>query len=75
MAYKEYNTSYLWMLGAVLLLAYNTHWPMKKPSWENHDIYFIIAIALLTVGYFTIRYLKKRERRIARKKKAKEYTV
>ncbi|WP_373519445.1 hypothetical protein [Pricia sp.] len=72
MAYKEYNTSYLWMLGAVLLLAYNTHWPIKKSSWENRDIYFNMAIALLTVGYFTIRYLTKRERHISRKKKAQE---
>ncbi len=61
--FKEYNTSYLWMLGATMLLAYNTYWLKTRPIWENGGIYFLLAIALLTLLYFTIRTLKKKEQR------------
>lgn len=65
-AYKEYNTSYLWMLGTISLLAYNTHWLKVKLSLENEGRYFLFGIFLLTLTYFTIRFLKKRERKRAR---------
>lgn len=74
-AFKEYNTSYLWMLGAVLLLAYNTNWLKTKLTLENEGIYFIAAIALLTLLYFSIRFFKKRERRLKRQKLAAEQTA
>lgn len=67
-AYKEYNTSYLWMLGAILLLAYNTQWFDEGLTLYNQGLYFVLAIALLTICYFSIRFLKKRERRIAKQK-------
>lgn len=66
-AYKEYNTSYLWILGTILLLAYNTNWLKVKLTLENEGVYFLAAIAVLTLLYFTIRFFKKRERRLARK--------
>ncbi len=71
-AYKEYNTSYLWILGTILLLAYNTNWLKVKLTLENEGVYFLAAIAVLTLLYFTIRFFKKRERRLARKKLAAE---
>lgn len=70
--FKEYNTSYLWMLGAVLLLAYNTHWLKTELKMENEGIYFLAAIGILTTLYFTIRFFKKRERRLQKKKLATE---
>ncbi len=74
-AYKEYNTSYLWMLGAVLLLAYNTNWLKTKLTLENEGAYFIAAISVLTLLYFTIRFFKKRERRSKRQKLAAEQSA
>lgn len=74
-AFKEYNTSYLWMLGATLLLAYNTHWLKEKLNLENEGSYFLIAIAVLTVLYFTIRYFKKKEQRAIRERLANEQTA
>ena len=69
-AYKEYNTSYLWMMGAVLLLAYNTNWLRETLTLKNNGIFFLLSAALLTLFYFTIRFFKKRERRLALKKLA-----
>lgn len=74
-AYKEYNTSYLWMLGAILLLAYNTNWLKVKLTLENEGMYFLFTIAMLTLLYFTIRFCKKRERRLALKKMTAEQTA
>jgi len=74
-AYKEYNTSYLWILGAILLLAYNTNWLKTKLTFENEGFYFLMAITLLTILYFTIRFFKKRERRLIRKKLSAEQTA
>lgn len=67
--FKEYNTSYLWILGANLLLAHNTYWFEDEATLRNEAPNFIAAIAILTLLYFTIRFLKKRERRIVKKKK------
>jgi|SRR5680860_1705478 len=74
-AYKEYNTSYLWMLGATLLLAYNTYWFKDRPTLGNEGLYFIVAVTLLTVLYFTVRFFKKRGRRIAREKMGQKGTT
>jgi len=67
--YKEYNSTFLWMMGATLLLAYNTHWFKEKLSLNNDGRYFLIAIALLLLVYFTVRFFKKRESRRNRKRK------
>jgi protein-S-isoprenylcysteine O-methyltransferase Ste14 len=32
--YKEYNTTYAWMLGATLLLAFNKHWFKENLDWK-----------------------------------------
>lgn len=65
-AYKEYNTSFIWMLGATLLFAYNLNWLDHKLTIAN-DFYFLIVIGLLTVFYFTTRYFKKKSRRLRKK--------
>lgn len=68
-AFKEYNTTYIWMVGATLLLAYNVYW--FNGSLKGNEMYFVLAIAILTMLYFTIRYFKKRWQRIAREAMAK----
>lgn len=65
--FKEYNSSFLWMMGATLLLAFNSYQLNEKLSLENNGRYFLIAIALLLLFYFTVRFLKKRESRRKRK--------
>lgn len=74
-AFKEYNTSYLWMLGAVLLLAYNTNWLRTELDLKNEGVYFLVAIGVLTTLYFTIRFFKKRERRLQSKKIVTEQSL
>lgn len=61
--YKEYNTTALWMMGAILLLALNTHWHKEKLSLNNDGKWFLIAVGLLLLIYFTVRFLKKRRSR------------
>ncbi|MDX2432655.1 MAG: isoprenylcysteine carboxylmethyltransferase family protein [Bacteroides sp.] len=64
--FKEYNSSFLWMLGATLLLGYNTYWFNRDFTINEEGKCFIIAIAILLTLYFVVRFLKKR-RRDARK--------
>jgi len=66
--YKEYNSTFLWMMGATLLLAYNTHWFKEKLSLNNDGRCFLFAIALLLLLYFTVRFFKKTESRRNRKR-------
>ena len=67
-AFKEYNTSYLWMLGATLLLGYNTYWFDGELALKKYGSYFGVAIVILTVLYCTTRYLKKKAKPMAVKK-------
>jgi protein-S-isoprenylcysteine O-methyltransferase Ste14 len=66
--YKEYNTTALWMMGAILLLALNSHLQKEKLSLDNDGRYFLLAFGLLLLIWFTVRLLKKRR---ARRKQAK----
>ena len=59
---KEYNTTFVWVLSAILLVA--THvgrheGPAALEALEAHLSYFVAALALAVVAYFTIRFLKK----------------
>lgn len=60
---KEYNATYLWSLGATLLLAYNSFWPFDSPVTFTEVLPFLLVLILLTALYLGIRYYKKRERR------------
>lgn len=62
-AFKEYNTSYLWILGSISLFAYNVKW-FNPLIFEKRLMWYIVAICILTFFYFTIRFLKKRERKL-----------
>jgi protein-S-isoprenylcysteine O-methyltransferase Ste14 len=55
---KEYNTQYVWLLGITLILLF------KYPELTGYDAatrnwWLSLLLPLLTVAYFTIRYLKK----------------
>ena len=73
--FKEYNTTYLWLLGAILLAAYNYHWLKARLTLQNEGTYFISSIIILTLLYFIIRYLKKSEKRNTQKKTAQKQTL
>lgn len=64
--FKEYNTTYLWILGAVLLFAYNYYWHSDKAIYINDAIYFIAIVIVVTLCYLIIRYFKKQKARIAK---------
>lgn len=64
--YKEYNTTYVWMLGAILLLAFNKHWYQEDLELEGQGKYFLAAIVMLSLLYFTVRFFKKRANRAKR---------
>jgi protein-S-isoprenylcysteine O-methyltransferase Ste14 len=70
--YKEYNTTYLWMFGATLLLAVNKYWFEEDFTMAHDGKYLLILIATLTLLYFTVRFFKKREGRLERKEVNKE---
>ncbi|WP_338813126.1 isoprenylcysteine carboxylmethyltransferase family protein [Bernardetia sp. Wsw4-3y2] len=65
--FKEYNTTFIWMLGATLLFAYNKYFYSFNTLTFSDSIPFIIVIATLTILYFTIRYFKKRKNNIKKK--------
>lgn len=62
--YKEYNTTFLWTLGATLLLALNESWPNYTQMPQGKTNYFLLTIGVLVLLYATVRFLKKRERRL-----------
>jgi protein-S-isoprenylcysteine O-methyltransferase Ste14 len=70
--FKEYNSTYLWTFGATLLLGYNTYWFNRDLSIKDGGIYFLAAIAFLTILYLVVRFFKKRRSRLSRKAKVQE---
>ncbi len=70
--FKEYNTSFIWMMGATLLLAYNMNWFEGRSAMESNGRHYAMVIAALGVFYFTVRYFKKKSRREDRDRLAKE---
>lgn len=61
--YKEYNTTYVWTIGAVLLLAYNRFYAKSIGDFSS-IVSFAMAIIILTITYLAIRFMKKRARRL-----------
>jgi protein-S-isoprenylcysteine O-methyltransferase Ste14 len=70
--YKEYNSTFLWMMGATLLLAFNSYRLNEKLTLDNDGKYYLIVIILLLLLYFTIRFFKKRSNRLKRKEASKK---
>lgn len=66
--FREYNTTYLWTLGATLLLAYNSYWFLGGTYLSERYPSFLVTIGFLTIFYFTVRFLKKRENRLNRQR-------
>jgi protein-S-isoprenylcysteine O-methyltransferase Ste14 len=56
---EEYNSTFLWMTGAVLLIMKNLYQHKGKESFLQSLPVFLIVILCLILLYFTIRYLKK----------------
>ncbi|MEP7127806.1 MAG: isoprenylcysteine carboxylmethyltransferase family protein [Chitinophagales bacterium] len=56
---EEYNSTYIWMTGAVLLIMKNYYQHEGKDSFSQNLPLFIAALLFLLLLYFLIRYLKK----------------
>ena len=59
---KEYNTSYIWLLGCTLLILKQVHAHESPGKFDEALPIFIAVIVVITLGYATIRYLKKTNR-------------
>lgn len=55
---KEYNTTYIWLLGALLLVGYKTGWIADFDQFAP----LFIAIVAVTGVYLIVRFLKKSKR-------------
>ncbi|MEO6166714.1 MAG: isoprenylcysteine carboxylmethyltransferase family protein [Chitinophagales bacterium] len=56
---EEYNSTYIWMTGAVLLIMKNYYQHEGPEIFKNHLPVFIAVLLILLLLYFLIRYLKK----------------
>lgn len=61
MFYKEYNTTFVWMVGANLVAFFNFYWIRGIEYCYELRYYFIIFFVLSAIFYLTIRYFKKSE--------------
>jgi protein-S-isoprenylcysteine O-methyltransferase Ste14 len=61
--YKEYNTTFIWTVGATLLLASNMYKKQGLGMTQNSINYFIVILSGLSVFYLVTRFFKKREQR------------
>ncbi|MGB3076747.1 MAG: hypothetical protein WBB36_15565, partial [Chitinophagales bacterium] len=56
---EEYNSTYIWMTGAVLLIMKSYYQQEGKDNFSQNLPFFIAALLFLLLLYFLIRYLKK----------------
>jgi protein-S-isoprenylcysteine O-methyltransferase Ste14 len=56
---KEYNSIYIWLTGAVLLILKNYRSYSTAQNFHKSLPFFILVIFSLTVCYSIVRYLKK----------------
>lgn len=59
--YKEYNTTFVWTVGATLLFAYNNY--KIKGDIEKDLVFYFSILIFLSIFYLTTRFFKKREQR------------
>lgn len=59
---REYNSTYIWTVGVVLLMLKNCRVSCGKESFQRALPIGIAVIGLLTAAYLIIRYLKKSKR-------------
>ncbi len=60
--FKEDNTTTLWTLGALSLLAYNQNWFQKNYSIIKNGQVTLVGILTVVIAYLIIRFLKKRKK-------------
>jgi len=59
---REYNATFIWMAGAVLLMLRNGYIQPDNSMFRELLPLFYAILAILTVMYGTVRYLKKSKR-------------
>ena len=56
---REYNSTYIWMTGAVLIVMKHYYFHNNQFDFKNNIATFIIILVLLLLMYLFARYLKK----------------
>ena len=56
---REYNATFIWTSGAVLLIMKNLYFRPDRSLFDLYFKYLVFAIIVFTVLYFIVRYLKK----------------
>ncbi len=62
---KEYNTTFIWLTGAVLLVVRSTYEEKGLMVLQHSLGLFVVLILLLLSGYLFVRYMKKSRRWVA----------
>jgi len=62
---KEYNSTYIWMTGAVLLIIKDIYEVKGLIVVQHSMLVFGVSLLLLLAGYLFVRYMKKSKRWIA----------
>lgn len=71
MIYKEYNTTYVWICGAILVILFNLYLINGKEYYLENRLKFLMVFAVATIGYLTVRFFKKRNQRLKKLNKQK----
>jgi len=58
--YKEYNTSYIWCIGILSVIALNIYRLYGLEVLEQHKLIFIVIFSIATVAYIITKIAKKR---------------
>jgi len=56
---REYNSTYIWMTGAVLIVMKHFYVHDDKFNFQENITVFIAILIVLLLLYFIARYLKK----------------
>ena len=62
---KEYNTTYIWLTGAVLLVLKDIYEEKGLQAVQHSLVIFVAVLVLLLTGYLFVRFMKKSKRWIA----------
>lgn len=61
---KEYNSTYIWMVGALFLIAKHQYFENSQLIDQNTP-YYLAALLLITIAYLYIKFLKKTKRLVS----------
>ena len=62
---KEYNTTYIWLTGAVLLLVKDVYREQGVTAVQQSLPLFVTLLLVLIAGYLFVRFMKKSKRWVA----------